>query len=108
MGKPMFSPEVMGRRRAANSERRAKTRGAQRVERFNVLEIYERDGWRCGICGKKASRKPWPHPLSATLDHVIPLSEGGEHTRANSRCAHLSCNSSRRNLGGDEQLRLIG
>lgn len=30
-----------------------------------------------------------------TLDHVIPLAKGGEHSRANVRCAHFICNSRR-------------
>jgi 5-methylcytosine-specific restriction endonuclease McrA len=29
------------------------------------------------------------------VDHVVPLSKGGEHTMRNSRTAHLSCNSAK-------------
>jgi 5-methylcytosine-specific restriction endonuclease McrA len=35
--------------------------------------------------------------MSATLDHVVPISVGGEHTRENVRCAHLRCNARRGN-----------
>lgn len=35
---------------------------------------------------------PWPDPLFASIDHVIPLSKGGLHERANLTCSHLRCN----------------
>jgi 5-methylcytosine-specific restriction endonuclease McrA len=95
-------------RKAAAQRRRAAKRGAT-AEKFTPLEIFERDGWRCGICGRKVNRDlAWPHPKSASLDHVEPLSRGGEHSRANTRLAHLDCNIQRGNRGGDEQLSLVG
>lgn len=62
-------------------------------ERFSRKEIGERDGWMCGICSSPidpAAR--WPDHMSASLDHIVPLSHGGPHTRANSRIAHWICN----------------
>lgn len=95
-------------RKAADQRRRAAKRGAT-TEKFTPLEIFERDGWRCGICGRKVGRDlAYPHPKSASLDHVEPLSRGGEHSRANARLAHLDCNVQRGNRGCDEQLLLIG
>ena len=47
-------------------------------------------------------RMPWRqyrdkcrYPLCASLDHVVPLSLGGGHTRDNVQCAHWLCNSLR-------------
>jgi 5-methylcytosine-specific restriction endonuclease McrA len=78
-------------------------------EDFDSSEIFERDKWHCGICGKRIDRsRKFPDPRSPSLDHVVPLSEGGAHTRANSRAAHFGCNSGRCNRGGNEQLALIG
>jgi 5-methylcytosine-specific restriction endonuclease McrA len=89
----------------SNSRRRSRIAGA---EAFARTEIYERDGWRCGICGKKISRGlKWPHPGSASLDHIIPLSAGGAHSRQNAQSAHLSCNV-RKQDGSGGQLRLFG
>lgn len=71
--------------------------------------ILERDGWRCGICGTRIGKSfKAPHPRSRSVDHIVPLSEGGDDTAANKRAAHLGCNVRRGNRGGNEQLALIG
>lgn len=90
-----YRAEMDRRRRissnAAKHERRA--REEARIERFDPLEIYGRDGWLCGICGEAVDPAALhPDPLSASLDHVVPLSKGGDHTRENSVLAHLICN----------------
>ncbi|MGR6320784.1 HNH endonuclease [Micromonospora soli] len=109
----MVAAEVRWRRanpdaiRSRNSLRRARKR-AVRYEVFRHEEIFERDGWRCQICRRMTDRTaPRFHPRSPTLDHVIPLSQGGPHTRANTRCACFECNSKRGDRGGNEQLALI-
>lgn len=33
--------------------------------------------------------------MSASVDHIVPLSRGGEHSMNNVQCAHLSCNCSK-------------
>ena len=63
------------------------------VEKFTRVEVFERDGWTCGVCGGGVdpgapARSPW----SASLDHIIPLAKGGAHSRENTQCAHLVCN----------------
>lgn len=71
--------------------------------------VLARDRWRCAICRRAIRRHlAVPHPRSATVDHVIPQSQGGTHDPANLRAAHMGCNSSRNNRGGNEQLALIG
>ena len=34
----------------------------------------------------------YPHGMSVSLDHVIPLAHGGPHTYSNVQAAHLRCN----------------
>jgi hypothetical protein len=88
--------------------RRARQQSAE-AERFPCQEIYERDRWRCGICGKQIDQAlTYPDPQSVSLDHIVPVSQGGEHTRANVRASHLLCNFRRGARGGNEQLMLIG
>jgi hypothetical protein len=78
--------------RSNNQRRRARKRDSL-IENFNCLEIYERDNWMCGLCGKRVNKKlKYPNPLSASLDHIIPLAKGGKHSRANVHLAHLRCN----------------
>lgn len=85
------------RQRKVAHERRARLRGND-SERFDPVEVYERDGWICGLCGEPVNPGlQWPDPLSVSLDHVVPVSLGGPHTRANTRCSHLGCNSRRGN-----------
>lgn len=94
-------------RRARNAERMReggwmKARRAQeftsRVELFTREQVYERDRWVCGICGGDVnSTLSHPDPMSASLDHKIPLSSGGSHTLDNVQCAHLTCNIAKGN-----------
>lgn len=48
----------------------------------------------CGICGKPVDFSySYPHPLSATVDHIIPISKGGHPTDIdNLQLAHRCCN----------------
>lgn len=72
--------------------RRAKRFGVP-WEEFDPKEIHERDGWTCKICGLAVNPLLiWPHPMSASLDHVTDMSKGGPHSRANVQCSHLGCN----------------
>lgn len=81
------------RRRAAWKARYAKTRGAVDAEKFDYREIYDRDGWVCGICSEPVDPDlAWPDPMSVSLDHVTPVSRGGRHSRDNAQCSHLTCN----------------
>ncbi|GAA2929751.1 HNH endonuclease [Streptomyces enissocaesilis] len=64
--------------------------------------------WLCGhniayeIKGPAAGR----HPLAFTLDHLIPLSKGGDLLDpANARSAHRRCNSARGNRTTVKQTR---
>lgn len=85
---------------AFDARRQALKRGAKArtAERFTKREIYDRDGWICGICEQPVDPTlKYPHPHSASLDHVVPLSLDGEHTRDNVRCSHLTCNVARGN-----------
>jgi 5-methylcytosine-specific restriction endonuclease McrA len=79
------------------------------VERVSSRKVYERDGWRCQLCKRLVSKTAVvPHPRSATIDHIVPLAAGGEHSMANAQTAHFICNSEKGAQARDEQLRLVG
>lgn len=65
--------------------RRARIRNAF-VERVEIAVVRERDKGLCGICGAPVSRG------EESLDHIVPLARGGEHSYRNVQLAHLSCN----------------
>jgi hypothetical protein len=76
---------------------------------YAPTEIFDRDGWRCGICRERIDRRhTYPHPRCASVDHIVPLAKGGDDTRRNVQAAHLDCNLRKRHKGTGDQLRLIG
>ena len=52
--------------------------------RLSRREVFVRDGFRCVYCGSKAR--------DLTLDHVMPRSQGGQHTWHNVVSACKACN----------------
>lgn len=67
--------------------------------------LMQRDHGRCGICRKPIRAKAGPRRPS--IDHIIPLSRGGEHALENLQAAHYDCNLSKGNRGGGQVL-LVG
>jgi 5-methylcytosine-specific restriction endonuclease McrA len=74
--------------------RRARRRGLP-AEDIDRQEIFKRDGWRCHLCHEQIDPGlRGRHPMSASLDHVIPLSwpDSPGHVSSNVAAAHLRCN----------------
>lgn len=57
------------------------------------LLLFELFAWRCYICKDvidKRLRKPnW---MAATVEHLVPLCQGGQHVWTNIVPAHAKCN----------------
>ena len=72
----------------------AKCRSARHLRHgFSVLELSARDGSDCGICAQPVDMSlSFPHPLSPSVDHVIPYARGGSHDMSNLQVSHLRCN----------------
>src|ERR1019366_5468042 len=91
-----FACRYIHRRDAANMQkhiRRARIRDSK-TETIRVREMYMRDNHLCGICHQPVDMTlRCPHPLSHSLDHIIPLARGGTHTKENVQLAHLICNT---------------
>ena len=110
IGKHAWNCETCNReaRRAERRRRDALQRGAI-SEPYTLAEIADRDRRTCQLCRKRvAMTKTVPHPKAPTIDHVIPLAEGGHDTRANVQLAHFICNSIKGARGETQQLALIG
>jgi len=70
---------------ARTAIRRARKLG-QFVERVYKSIVFDRDGGLCGICQEAVDPQDWH------LDHIKPLSRGGEHSYKNTQVSHPVCN----------------
>lgn len=58
--------------------------------------LYWRDKGLCQICLEPMDTSvKYPDPMSFSIDHLIPRSQGGKHDFDNLRIAHLACNYQR-------------
>lgn len=96
------------RKHRAGHRRRARKKEAF-VENVYRKRIFERDGYKCHICGKRTNpNAAVPSPKAPTLDHIIPLASGGTHEPSNVATAHFICNSRKAHIGTGDQLLLFG
>ena len=81
------------------TERRADRIGSHRIafEKNRKRIIAAQD--ICGICGAPVDKSlKSPHPMSATVDHIIPISLGGHPSDiSNLQLAHRCCNREKSN-----------
>lgn len=59
--------------------------------RYSKSNIFLRDDYTCQYCGDKVNKK------TATIDHILPSSHGGQSTWENSTTACGPCNSKKGN-----------
>lgn len=92
---------IKERRRSERSARKALIR-AVTVEQVNHRKVFERDGWRCYLCGCDTPRRlrGTYEPNAPEVEHVIPLAKDGPHSYANTRCSCRACNQDK----GDDLL----
>lgn len=65
------------------------------------IALFDRDKWICQYCGEKVTKE------NATLDHYIPQSKGGRHSKENLRTCCLVCNSVKSGKSFEEAAPLI-
>ena len=64
------------------------------VEPVDLWDIYNNDHGICSICGLPVPDSSEPSNIwGATVDHIVPLSLGGEHSTMNCQLSHRICNS---------------
>lgn len=92
----VFCSDACGRRfgrRVRRGVERARLHGVA-AKAVDAFAVFERDGWRCYICGIETPRHlrgTW-HSNAPELDHIIPLMAGGEHSQENTACCCRACN----------------
>lgn len=63
------------------------------IENVEMSALLQRDGNTCQLCMLPVKLDAaFPDPHFPTVDHVIPLIRGGEHSYANTQVAHYLCN----------------
>ncbi len=67
-------------------------------ENINHLEVFEYHNWICNICGQDIDPGVrFPDKRAASLEHIIPISKGGQHVWDNVAPAHIECNNKKGN-----------
>lgn len=67
------------------------------IEDVGLGYLYERDRGICQLCNQPVDLSlVRPDPMSPAVDHIIPLSKRGEHSKANTQLSHLGCNARKR------------
>lgn len=90
-------PEFRHRQNAKKLRRKRLLAGAVQ-ETYTRLSVFEKDGWVCQLCGGAIDPSlPWPDRMAASVDHIVPISLGGDDTFDNVQAAHSGCNSSKGN-----------
>lgn len=95
--------------RAAKAKRSAAKRGAGRIERIDPIRVFERDGWKCQMCGEDTPQglRGTCEPRAPEMDHLVALALGGSHTWDNVACLCRECNGRKSDLPLDEAIELI-
>ena len=65
----------------------------QRKVRWSRRGILKRDNYTCIYCGKSKEL----HKSEFTVDHILPISQGGKDTWSNTACSCWKCNNRKAN-----------
>jgi hypothetical protein len=99
---------VRCKKRDAKRHRKHIKRTKNGGEQFTLRDVFDRDHGRCQLCRRKVTMPTgkWSKRM-ATIDHIVPVTKGGNHTLVNVQLCCAMCNSEK-NDSTKGQLRLIG
>ncbi len=85
-----------GSYKARARARQLRIKGTISDRGISVNALLKRDGSICYLCDEEVDMEAkYPHRLSATIEHVYPISKGGTNTWDNVKLAHAHCNRSK-------------
>lgn len=70
------------------------------IKSKDVLTLLKSQQYLCSLTGRKLT------PKSASLDHIIPLAQGGDHTIENIWIVDHQANAAKGTMTADEFIRL--
>ena len=77
-------------------KRRATYARGDEIDHLTLFNLY---GWTCHLCWQPINPYlRFPHRMAATVDHIVPLCQGGSHTWDNVQAAHRACNEAKGGL----------
>lgn len=84
-----------------DARRRKKIQNAMVDKDITVMGLFKRDAGICYLCGERCNTEDYvmrgknfiAGDWYPSIDHVVPLAKGGEHSWNNVRLAHRRCNS---------------
>ena len=96
--KPVYNHDAW---RVQDVKRRARFRKVKHDSDISLSKLFERDQGICYICGRECNWNDsrWEKGIFKvgktypTIEHLIPISKGGDDTWENIKLACLSCNS---------------
>lgn len=63
------------------------------------LAIFKRDNWTCQLCGIKCRQDgQYLEEDAPELDHIMPISKGGDHVESNVWCLCRKCNAEKSDM----------
>jgi 5-methylcytosine-specific restriction endonuclease McrA len=92
----MCRPCVKSADRAYKTIARTRRRTAMLAGSYisvDPIKVFKRDKWRCKMCNVKTHKRNIYADDSAELDHIVPLSKGGNHIPSNLQCLCRRCNA---------------
>ena len=91
------NPEKARVNRAIDCARRKQRLSLVIRDRVDPYEIFDRDKWKCRKCGVETPIELHGtyKPNAPVMDHIIPVTLGGPHTRTNLQCLCRKCNATK-------------
>ena len=75
------------------TKKRRKERALPVPPRRLATQLMEKTNGKCGICRQPIDLElRWPERSSFSIDHILPVHQGGSHQLENLQPSHLQCN----------------
>jgi hypothetical protein len=86
-------------RKTGGYKERCEKHGSHYDPSVKRIAIFKRDDWTCQLCGIKCRQDgEYLEDDAPELDHIMPISKGGDHIESNVWCLCRKCNSEKADM----------